>query len=56
MLFCLVCLFAIPSSLWDLVPQSRIEPVPLAVKVQSPNHRTMGEFPYLVILNSFVEI
>lgn len=56
LLFCLVRLFATPSSLWDLVPQPRIEPVPLAVKVRSPNRRTTREFPYLVILNSFVEI
>ena len=56
LLFCLVRLFATPSSLWDLVPQPRIEPVPLAVKVQSPNSWTTREFPYGVILNSFVEI
>ena len=32
-----------------LVPQSGLEPEPLAVKVQGPNHWTTREFPNLVI-------
>ena len=32
-----LCYLAIPHSLWDLVPRSGIEPMPLAVRSQSPN-------------------
>ena len=32
-----------------LVPQPGIKPVSSAVKVQSPNHGTTGEFPHLVL-------
>ena len=32
-----------------LVPQPGVKPVSLAVKVQSPNHGTTGEFPHLVL-------
>ena len=31
--------------LWDLVSQPGIEPGPLAVEVESPNHWTTREFP-----------
>ena len=34
-----------------LVPQPGIEPMPPAVEVRSPNHRTTREFPYVIMLN-----
>ena len=38
-------LFAMPHSLWDLVPKPRIKPVSPAVEAQSANHWTAREFP-----------
>ena len=39
-----------PTFVWPLVPLSRIvrtnPPMPLAVEMQSPNHRTTREFPH----------
>ena len=36
---------ATAHSLWDLISGPGIEPLPLAVKVQSPNHWAAMEFP-----------
>ena len=33
-----------------LAPRPGIEPAPLAVKAQSPNHRTAREFPKILFL------
>ena len=37
-----------------LVPRTGIEPAPLAVRAQSPNHWTAREFPYLLFICLFV--
>ena len=37
-----------------LVPQSGIEPEPLAVKAQSPNHWATREFPSFLFQDVFV--
>ena len=46
-----------PCGLWVLVPQTRIEPRPPIVKVQSPNHWTTRELPIeQITLTSFSKL
>ena len=45
-----------PHSLWDLRFQPGIEPGPMALKAQSPNHWTAREFPDTVFRHEFALI
>ena len=49
LLFCLFCFAFWPylEACKILLPRPGIEPLPLAVEAQNPNHWTSREFPYL---------
>ena len=52
--FVLFCLGLHHTACGMLVPRPGIEPLPSAVRAQSPNHCTNGEFPVLFCLNNYL--